>query len=168
MRYTITHTFNTDVDTFWDKLFFDPEYNQALFQEHLRFNLYRVLELDRRADGSIHRRVECAPPIELPAVAKKVVGDSTSYVEDGVFDPKSRRFTIEVTPKVGADKIQTHLVLWAEPRGDKRLERIVEVDNSVKVFGVGKVLELFIEKQSRATYDSAAEFTNRWIADKGL
>ena len=168
MRYTIKHTFDTDVDTFWNKLFFDAEYNNALFQGHLKFTAYRVLEIDKRPDGSVHRRVECAPPIELPAIAKKAIGDSTSYVEDGRFDPKSGRFTVEVTPRVGADKIKTRVALWAEPRGDKRIERIVEVDNSVHVFGVGKLIEAFVEKQMRATYDQAATFTNRWIADKGL
>jgi uncharacterized protein DUF2505 len=168
VRYTIKHTFNTDVDTFWTKVFFDLEYNKALFEDHLGFKGYNVLQMERDPDGSVHRRVECAPAIELPAVARKAIGNSTSYVEDGRFDAKSKRFTVEVTPKLGAEKIKTRLTLWAEARGDKRIERIVEVDNSVNLFGVGKILEVFIEKQMRATYDEAASFTNRWIAEKGL
>jgi hypothetical protein len=168
MRYTIRHTFNTDADTFWSKLFFDPAYNETLFKQHLKFNLYNVLELQHAPDGSVHRRVECAPPVEVPAVVKKVIGDSTSYVEDGRFDPKTKRFTVEATPKVGADRIQTKMAMWVEPRGDKQIERIVEVDSNVKVFGVGKIIEGFIEKETRASYDSAAAFTNKWIAEKGL
>ena len=168
MRYSIKHTFNCDLDTFWDKLFFDDAYNSALFEGHLKFSPYRVLELTRAPDGSVRRRVECAPPIELPAVAKKAIGDSTSYVEDGRYDPKTRRFSVEVQPKVGGDKIKTKVVLYAEPRGEKRIERIVDVDNSVNIFGVGKIVEAFVEKQMRSTYDEAAAFTQRWIADKGL
>jgi hypothetical protein len=168
VRYTIRHTFKIDADTFWNKLFFDPAYNDALFAQHLRFPTYRVLELEHKPDGSVHRRVECAPPTEIPAVAKKVVGDSTSYVEDGRFDPKTQRFTVQVTPKIGADKIKTQVTLWVEARGPKQIERLVEVDNTVKVFGVGKVLEAFIEKQTRATYDTAAAFTADWIAKQGL
>ena len=168
MRYTIRHTFNTDEATFWGKIFFDPAYNEALFQKHLKFNVYRVLELDKQPDGSVHRRVECAPPVEVPAVAKKILGETTSYVEDGRFDPKSRRFAVEVIPKVGGDKIKTRVSMWVEPRGDKKIERIVEVDNEVKVFGVGKIIEAFIEKQTRASYDQAASFTNQWIAEQGL
>jgi hypothetical protein len=30
------------------------------------------------------------------------------------------------------------------------------------------MLETFMEKQMRASYDTAADFTNQWIADKGL
>jgi hypothetical protein len=167
VRYQIKHTFNTDADTFWNKIFFDPGYNDALFRDHLKFN-YRVLELTHAPDGSVRRRVECTPPIELPGAAKKIFGESTSYVEDGKLDAKTRRFSVEVQPKVGADKIQTRVVMWVEPRGDKRIERIVDVDSSVKVFGVGKILEGFLEKQMRASYDTAADFTNKWIADKGL
>jgi hypothetical protein len=168
VRYTISHVFDIGADKFWDKLFFDPEYNEALFPGHLKFNLYRVLELERKPDGSVHRRIECAPPVELPAVAKKVMGESTSYVEDGYFDPKTQRFDVVVTPKVAADKIKTQVSLWIEPRGDKRVERFAAVDSSVNVFGVGKLLEAFIEKQTRATYDTAAAFTNAWIKQKGL
>lgn len=168
MRFTIRHTFDIDEDTFWGKLFFDPAYNEALFQDYLKFNVYRVLELDHRDDGTVIRRTECAPPVEVPAAARKVIGDTTSYVEEGRFDPKTKRFTVQVLPKVGGDKIKTQVTMWVEPRGDKKIERIAEVDNSVKVFGVGKLIEGFIEKQTRGTYDSAADFTKRWIAEKGL
>jgi hypothetical protein len=168
VRYVIKHTFNTDETTFWGKIFFDPAYNEALFQRHLKFNVYRVLELDKQPDGSVHRRVECAPPVEVPSAAKKILGETTSYVEDGRFDPKNRRFSVEVIPKMGGDKIKTQVRMWVEPRGDKKIDRIVEVDNEVKVFGVGKILEAFIEKQTRSSYDQAAVFTNQWIAEKGL
>lgn len=168
MRYTIRHTFNVDADTFWGKLFFDPAYNEALFTQYLKFKQYKVLELQHDPDGSVHRRVECAPAIEIPAVVKKVIGDSTSYVEDGRFDPKSKRFSVNATPKVAADRFQTHITMWVEPRGDKKVERFVEVDSTVKVFGVGKVIEGILEQQMRSNYDQAATFTNQWIAEKGL
>ncbi len=168
MRYQIRHTFKTDADTFWNKVFFDTEYNSALFEKHLKFPVYRVLTLDKQPDGAVHRRVECAPPVEIPAVAKKIVGDTTSYVEDGRFDPKTKRFTADVQLRAGGDKIKTKVAIWVEPRGDKQIERVAEIDNEVKVFGVGKILEAFIEKQMRDSYDESAAFTHKWIADKGL
>lgn len=168
MRYTIRHTFNTDEATFWDKIFFDPEYNDALFVQYLKFNPYRVLELQKNPDGSIRRRIECAPPVEMPALAKKFFGETASYVEDGKFDPKTRRFTVEVIPKVGADRIKSRAAMWVEPRGDKKVERFVELDNEVKVFGVGRLLEGFLEQQTREFYDEASAFTNDWIAKKGF
>jgi hypothetical protein len=168
VRYQIKHTFNVDEGTFWNQVFFDPDYNQTLFERHLKFPVYRVLTLDKQPDGSVHRRVECAPPVEIPSVAKKIVGESTSYVEDGRYDPKRKRFEADVQLKVGGDKIKTKVAIWVEPRGDKRVERIAEIDNEVKVFGVGKILETFIEKQMRESYDQSAAFTNTWITDKKL
>lgn len=168
MRYTIRHTFNTDIDTFWDKIFFDPEYNDALFKQHLGFTEYEVLELDRKEDGSVTRRVRAVPKAEVPKAVKKVIGDSVGYTEVGRFDPRTRRFHVEVIPNAAADKIKTKLSMWVEPRGDKHVERFVEVENEVKIFGVGKVVEGVIEKQTRDNYGRAADFTNQWIKDKGL
>ena len=168
MRYTIRHTFNTDADTFWGKIFFDPDYNETLFLKHLGFTSYKLLELDKQADGSIKRRVECTPKVEIPAAVKKVIGDTASYVETGRFDPKTKRFSVEVQPRVAADRIKTKVSMWVEPRGDKQVERVVEVDSTVKVFGVGGVIEKLIENATRTSYDQAAAFTNQWIASKGL
>lgn len=168
MRYRISHLTNTDIDTFWDKLFFDEAYNEALYSGHLRFSTYNVQKLEKQADGTVVKRVEAAPPIELPGTIKKVLGDFSSYIEDGVYNPKTRRYVVNVTPSTAADKVKTRVEVWCEPKGDKQCERIAEIDNEVKIFGVGKVVEKFIEQQMRDTYDKAAEFTNRWIAEKGL
>jgi len=168
VRYRISHPMNTDADTYWDKIFFDPEYNEKLFKDYLKFSNYRVLEMRKEADGAVHRRVESSPPIELPGALKKVMGDLSSYSEAGVFDPVRKRFTVKVTPSAGADKVRTEVVIWVEPRGADHSERMVDVDNEVKIFGVGKVAEKFLEQQLRSTYAAAAEFTNRWIAEKGL
>lgn len=168
MQYTVRHTFNTDVDTFWDKVFFDEEFNRALFLEHLRFHHYKVLSFERDPDGAVRRKLDCAPPVEIPAVAKKVIGDATSYVEDGRFDPKAKKWHFNVIPAMGADKVKTSGQFWVEPRGDKKCERIATMDTTVSVFGVGKVVEAFIEKQTRGVYDQAAAFTNQWIQKHGL
>ena len=56
---------------------------------------------------------------------------------------------------------------WVEPRGDKKIERICECEVQVKIFGVGGVVESFIEKTTRESYEKTAAFTNRWLAEKG-
>jgi hypothetical protein len=170
MRYTIKHTIETDVDTFWNKLFFDTEFNRACIVDFLGFTTYEVLEDSRDPDGTIRRRVECAPKIELPGPARKVFGDSVAYTEIGRFDPAQRKYFVRVEPKakVAMDKIKTTSEIWAEPRGDKRCERIVQVETTVKVFGLGTLIEGFVEQQTRDQYAKAAEFTNQWIRDKQL
>lgn len=174
MRYTIKHLIDTDIDTFWNKVFFDPEFNRALFIEALGFTTYNVLEDKRDADGTIHRRIECVPKVELPAAARKIFGHSAGYTEIGTFDPKTRKYTVDVIANMAADKIKTKSEIWVEPRatpgtlGDKRVERVVTVDNTVKVFGLGTLLEGFIEQQTRDSYNRGADFTNRWIKEHSL
>ena len=168
MRYTIKHTIETDVETYMSKLFFDAEFNRAMFVEGLNFTHYQVLEDVREPDGTVRKRVEATPKIELPAAARKIFGNSVGYTEIGRYDPALKKYFADVVPKVAADKVKTTSEIWAEARGDKRCERIAQLDTTVKVFGLGTLLEGFIEQQTREQYAKAAEFTNRWIRDKGL
>lgn len=168
MRYTIKHTIETDVDTFWNKLIFDAEFNRALFQDYLGFTTYRLIEDRTEPNGERHRRVECTPKVELPAAARKIFGDNLGYTEVGRYDPAQRKYFVQVLPNVGGDKVKTTTDLWTESIGDKRMERIVNVDNTVKVFGLGTLLEGFIEQQTRDNYAKSADFTNRWIRERGL
>jgi hypothetical protein len=168
VRYTIKHTIDTDVDSFWSRLFFDEEFNSSLFRGFLEFSRYEVLEQRTAADGSVHRRVDCTPKVELPAAVSKLLGSNVGYVEVGRFDPKQRKYFVEAVPHTAAERIKMTSELWVEPAGDKRCERIVNVDNTVKVFGVGGFIESYVEQQTRELYKFAAEFANRWIAEKGL
>jgi Protein of unknown function (DUF2505) len=167
VRYTIKHTIETDVDTFW-KLFLDAEFNRSLCVDGLQFTVYHVLEDIREPSGAARKRIECSPKIELPAPARKIFGETIGYTEIGRFDPTQKKYFADVVPKVAAEKVKTTSETWAESRGDKRCERLVQVDTTVKVFGLGGLLEGFIEQQTRDQYAKAAEYMNRWIRDKGL
>lgn len=166
LRFTIRHIIETDPDSFWE-MYFDEAYNEALYRGALKYSIYEVLSLSREPDGSVARRTNNGPPIELPAAIKKV-GTFSSFIEDGRYDAKARRWTSDLSPGAMADRAKTHAEVWLEPRGDKRCERFVEIDIKVKIFGVGKLVEKFVEQQTRRLYDDAARFTNEWIADRGL
>jgi hypothetical protein len=168
VRYTIKHTIETDVDSFWGKVIFDVEFNRALFLDFLGFTTYRVLEDRIEPSGERHRKVDSVPKIELPAALRKIFGGSVGYEEIGRYDPVARKYFVQVLPKMAADKIKTSSEIWAEPLDGKRCERIVSIDTTVKVFGLGTLIEGFIEQQTRDLYARAADFTNRWIREKGL
>jgi hypothetical protein len=168
VRYTFRHTIETDVDSFWDKLFMDAEFNRALFRDFLEFTSYDVLEQRVESDGTVHRRIDCTPKVDLPAAVRKLFGDNVGYVEVGRYDPTQRKYLVEAVPKIGADRVKTTSEVWVEPRGDKRCERIVTVDNTVKAFGLGTLIESFIEQQTRELYQYSADFANQWIREKGL
>lgn len=134
----------------------------------LEFSNYSVLEQRTDPDGTVHRRVDCTPKVELPAPVRKLFGDNVGYIEVGRYDPKQRKYFVEVLPRVGADRVKMTSEIWVEPAGDKRCERRVNVDNSVKAFGLGTLIESYIEQQTRDLYQYGADFANRWIREQGL
>jgi hypothetical protein len=162
------HVFNCSEATFWDKVFFDDEYNRRQFSDVLHFSLWK--EVERRDDGNqIHRRVQAAPPLgDVPGPLKAVIGDSAGYEERGVFDKQKRRYTVKVTPNKMADKITIEIAMWTEPSGENKLRRIVEGTVTAKIFGVGGMLEKKMISDLERSYEKTATFTNQFIQEKGL
>lgn len=167
-HFTVRHTFDVDVDTFWREVFFNNDFNRTLYLEHLGFSSYEVIEEKKEPDGTVTRKVRQTPKTEAPAVVKKLIGNEVSYVEEGRFDPAKKRWAYTIAPSKLADKIKIGGEFWAEPKGEGKIERICTVDLEVKIFGVGKAVEAFIEKQTKDSYDKAAAYTRKFISERGL
>jgi len=168
VKFTIRHTWDVSEDDYWPKLFFNEEYNRRLYKEGLEFPVYEVISFEEQPDGVRTRKLRVEPKAEAPLVVKKLIGDSLQYVEEGRFDPKARRWKYKVTTSKLADKISIAGEFWIEKRGDKKIERICEVDVTVKIFGVGGAVESFIEKTTRESYEKTNRFTLGFIREKGL
>jgi hypothetical protein len=164
-KFTIRHTFDCDPETFMTKTFRSQSFNKDLYIKGLEFKGYDILEDKEDADGKLHRRVRTEPKADAPAAVRKVLGDSLSYVEEGVLDPKTGRYKYTITPSKLANKVSIKGELWVEPRGEKRCERIVDVSISVDVFGVGRLIENFVEKTTRDSYDKASDWTRKWLRE---
>jgi hypothetical protein len=168
MKFTCRNLFNTDADTYWSKVFFDPEYNRGLYVDALQFKKWELVELTGEPGGVRTRKQNLEPKSDAPAVVQKLVGGSISYVEQGRFDPDGRIWTYTIKLSKLSDKVTIGGKFWVEPRGDKRIERLCDVDISVNIFGVGGVVEKFVEKETRDSYEKATAYTNAWLAKQGL
>ena len=164
--FTLRHTLDTTPDIYWDRVFFDADYNVRLNRDALGFRQYDVLDEKTAEDGSRSRRLRMLPKDPPPAVVKKLVGDEPS-TEEGHYDPAVRRYAFTIQPPSMADKIRIAGTLRAEPKGEK-MERVVDFEIKVSIFGVGGVIEGFIEKTVRESYDRGAAFTNVFLREKGL
>ena len=165
---TIEHTLNCTVDTFWEKIFFNKEFNEQLYKQILRFPQFSEVKRDETGD-EIRRVIEVTPDVgELPGPIRKVAGDNMSYAEEGVFDKKARRYRLKIKPNALADKLFISGEMWAEPAGEGKIRRIFKADVTCKVFGVGGMIEKRIISDMTKSYDTAAQFTNRYIAEKSL
>lgn len=167
MKFTVRNVFDTTVDNYWNELFFDPEYNSRLYLEGLGFKAFDLLELTGEKGGKRTRKMRTEPASDAPAVVRKLIGDSLTYTETGTWDPATKVWTYRIETSKLSDKVRIGGKLWAEPRGTK-MERIAEIEIEVKILGVGGVVEKFIEKTTRESYERATKFTNDFIREKGL
>lgn len=164
----VTHEFACDETTYWEKCFFDEEYNRALFLGELGFPKWAVTK-NEVTDATIKRRLEIEPKTgDIPGPMKKLIGEKMGYSEEGVFDRKTRRYTYSITTYAMPDKTKINGIFYVEKVGDKRIRRVCETRCDVKVFGVGGLVEDRILGDTRANFEAAARFTAKWIADKGL
>ena len=165
---TFEHVFDCDEDTFWDKIFFDEEYNRTLFRDRLRFNLWKQ-EIHESTDALLRRTVHVQPPVgDVPGAVRKILGERFGYQEHGKFDRKTKRYHVDITPSSAAEKASIYGDLWVEKVGDKRIKRTAKMHVEVRVFMVGGFIEDKVISDMRLSYDKAADFTNEWIKDKGL
>jgi hypothetical protein len=164
----IEHIYNCSEDTFWQKIFFDEEYNRKLFKEALAFPVYEQTSLED-SDTQVRRTIKVVPKLgPMPGPLKAVIGEGIGYQEKGVFDKKTRRYAIDITPNKLADKVSITGTLFTEPRGDDKCNRVFECKVVAKIFGVGGMLEKRVIADMQDSYAKGAEFSNRYIAEKGL
>ena len=164
----VEHTFNCSEATFWERIFLDPEYNERLFKTELKFPVWREVSREERG-GKLHRVVEVVPYVgELPAALKAVVGEGIGYEERGVLDRAGRRYDVVVVPNRLADKLSIRVDMSTVPDGDKRCRRKARAEANVKIFGLGGTIEKRLLSDLERSYQKSADFTNRFIAEKGL
>jgi hypothetical protein len=165
---TLRHEFDTDEDTYWPKCVFDVDFNRKLYIDALKFPAWKVLD-SKEDDAKIWRRVQVDPPTgNMPGPVKKVIGDRLSYVEEGTFDKKAKRYSFKVTPSTMAEKTKIAGEMWVEKIGDKKVARLAKISVEVKVFMVGGMVEGRILSDLRSSYDKGTIFTNQYIKENGL
>lgn len=166
MRLQMDHEYRCGIETFWDKMFFDEEYNRRMFMEGLRYKTFEQLELTDRGD-SLLRRVKGCPPSEIPAAIQKVLAD-LSYTEELVWDKATKKARFKNFPASMGSKIRIEGTIWAEPAGEGRVRRKVDMELEAKIFGIGGMIEKIASQAFKENFEKAAHWTNRWLAEKGL
>jgi hypothetical protein len=161
MSYTVRHIIETDIDSFW-ALTFDQEVARKLLQKLGNQGDFEVLE--ERIEGAItHRRIEWRANSELPAFAKKLVGDGT-YTEIGTYDAAAKKYTADCVPKLGGEKFLTRYEITAEAAdGGSSCTRVITTENIIKVFGLGAMIAKMLEHAQRESHEQSAQFLNDWI-----
>lgn len=162
-KISLRHDIQCSADRFWE-LFFDEEFNRAMYVDDLGFPEYTQLSFEK-TDSLYTRVVRGRPKMNAPKTVQKVLGDSFSYEEHGKFEVASKLWTWHLKPSVMEGKLLTSGSVRVESKGDDACVRIAEITCEAKIFGVGGVLESTMEKEMDKGWAQSAGFTNRWLKD---
>lgn len=164
-KFEIRHVMPFPPETFWTRVHGNSEFNDALYNKHLKHR-YEVLENDPVTGKWLSKFY---PNVKLPDVlAKAAAGkeDSFCLAEEGVLDKSGSNwvYRFAVHPSLMEDKVEAKGQMVIVPHGDGGCERIVNFEVSVKVFGLGKIVESFVEMTVRRGYDDSGEFLKSYLA----
>lgn len=167
MRFTVRHAYAMSSDDFWSRMFFDDAFNAELYEKALNFEKYEIVERIEPGDGQLIRSARIVPRLEIPAPIRRLLGGRVWYFERGRFDPESQSWeTLLEVPALG-DKLDVRTRMHLQPRVGGGSDRVLDVRISTRIFGIGKLVEGFLERAMRDSYRKAADFTNAWWAEHG-
>jgi hypothetical protein len=166
MQTIIESLFRVTPEQFWQRLFFDAEYNAGLYRE-LGFESYEVLSLERHPDGRVTRRLKAEPPLSGPALLKRQLRGRIYYTEEGVYDPARQVWEFVNHSSVAAGSTHISGSIQVEPHAEG-LRHVVALDIRVTALGLGSMIERAIEKNTRESYRVTTAYTNAFAVQHGL
>ena len=161
MRFDVTHAIDgIDVAGF-ERLYFDEAFNNALCEAvGLK---RRLMRLDTEG-GTLVRQVEITPERDIPApVAKILGGEAIAYTETIEYALGSGRGHWQTVSSVLTDKISSDGELFIRQAAGNRIERQVVGHVTVRLFGLGGLIERFIVADVENSYERAAQFTQQYL-----
>lgn len=154
VKLHLRHELPSSPLAFWG-LFLDSDATERMYREALGATAFEVRSLDGDLTSGLAREIHSEQPIDAPGPIKKIMGSSTGSAEAGTWDPTSELWTFTMRPDTMGDKVRLGGTMRAEATADGCV-RIFEMEASVKILGLGKVFESFIERQARDAQDATA------------
>jgi len=100
----------------------------------------------------------------LPKPFQKKLGHTPqSFIADLIIDTQTNITTMEILPGLLSGKIHAGGKIYFKKQNDAWIQ-IVEGDITVNILGIGKFLEMHIEKKFHSTFNQENEIRNRFIA----
>ncbi len=164
-RITVTFDVPCTPGVFW-KNYLDSDFMTGLFR-HLRFTSYEILE--RRDDGAdIVRRSKGEPPLDAPAVVRKLIGPKFGYVEEGRWSRATGTWAWRTIPGVLADRTDIRGTMWLEDTGAGRSRMRVDATVEVRLLGLGGLIEATAGRELRDGWGKTAEYFRECVASGAI
>jgi len=160
MRLSVEHVFEGLSLPQYEELYFAEDFNQGLCEN---VALVRDLIEKTEINGVLKRVVAVRPDRTIPpALSKAVKIDKLEYRETIEYELGQYRGTWSIQPAIFANKFKAggSFTFKDAPGG---VSRALWGDISVKVFGVGAMIEKAIVTEVERSYGVAADFTREFI-----
>lgn len=162
MKFTVHHTINCSPEEFW-ALYFDPAFTERLHLEGLRSTSVEVLDQSGEPGGKVERTLRYGQRPDMPGPVRKLFGEEVVTTEDGSFDPNTGVWSFTLVPGTMADKTKLVGTMSLSDNGDGTSDQEFTLEAKVKIFGVGPVVEKFIERQARDSQTASVAFVNEHL-----
>jgi hypothetical protein len=133
-----------------------------LSQHHPEIRDVEVLE-NRTEDDKVYVKMRYTMEVSMPGPVKKALGGARhSFVADLILDTQNHTATLEFNPARLADKIKAGARIAFEPAGDHWMQRL-DGDVTVKILGLGRVVERFIVEKFQHSFSIEARLRNEYV-----
>jgi hypothetical protein len=165
MKLTLTYAWACPPADFW-ALYFDPDFVIRLHLEGLGSTSAEVIAQKGDLATGITRTLRYGQKPNAPGPVRRIFGEEITTTEVSTFDPAASTTTFTLTPGTMADKTQLTGSIAMTGDGQGSTETFA-LEARVKIFGVGPVVERFIEHQAREIQEKSVAFMREALGQGG-
>jgi hypothetical protein len=156
VKLSLDYTLSCTPAEFWE-LYFDPEFVIRLHLEGLGSTSAEVVSQEGDLDTGLVRTLRYSQKPNAPGPVRKIFGEEISTTEVSTFDPSTSTTTFTLTPGTMADKTHLNGAITLLDQSGTTTETF-SLEAKVKIFGVGPIVERFIEHQARETQEKSVAY----------
>jgi hypothetical protein len=156
MKLSLEYGWDCTPEAFW-ALYYDKDFAVRLHLEALGSTSAEIVSQEGDLTNGLVRTLRYGQRPPMPGPVRKIFGEEVVTTEVSTYDPTTSTTTFTMTPGTMADK--THIdgsIAFAVDDGST--VETFTLEARVKIFGVGPVVERFVESQARAMQEKSVEF----------
>lgn len=167
VRVSNRTTFAVRAETYWRDIWLSMPFLQRLYCEVLGFDSVELVTQDGDASQGMKRKLRLQKPIQAAAAVQKVLGSSMTMYEYSEFDPATQRWSYRMVTERLGDRLDASgsITLRAQDGG---VEEQSDDEITLRVFGVGSLVEPFIARESKQSHAVRLAFMQRYIEENSL
>ncbi len=145
------------------KYVIDKEALEYLSNNHPEISSIQILDSHSENDKlfvKLRYNIKGSLPWQAPKILARI---SQSFIADLILDTQNNISTMEINPILLSNRIYTGGRIYFEKVNDRWLQHI-EGDITVNVFGIGMIIEKFIEKKFRNIFTLENQIRNQYMA----